>query len=101
MTKNKAPRLTKRERKSMDGKERPAPTVKRAGDAEQQHIHCIACGRHLDPYEFEATPPTATVLYCDHKSGFPSCTKCTTLSQSLLAEHDRTGQPVKPAQAWH
>lgn len=86
----------------MDGKDRPAPAVRRAGDAtEQQHIHCIACGRHLDPQEFESVPATATVLYCDHKSGFPSCTKCASLSKSLLEEHDRSGQPVKPAQAWH
>jgi hypothetical protein len=85
-------RLTRSEKKALKG------VVKPAAD---QHIHCIACGRHIDPPEFEGDAATAKVLYCEHGSGFPSCTACTAVSQELLAEHDRTNQPVKPAAAWH
>jgi hypothetical protein len=90
----KEKRLTKRERKALDGK---GPS---GGHAE--HIHCVGCGRHLDPHEFEGgATASATILRCQHGSSFPSCTGCVALSQSLLDEHDRTGQPVKPAAAWH
>jgi hypothetical protein len=86
-------RLTKRERKDLD---------KKNGAAQGgQHIHCIACGRHIEPREFAASPPTAHILACQHGSKFPSCTSCTTRSQALLDEHDRTGQAVKTAAAWH
>ena len=93
------PQLTKREKKAQAGGPRPS------GGAQQhnhgnQHIHCIACGRHIDPHEFEA-PATATVLTCDHGSNFPSCVKCTITSQALIAEHDRTNTPVKTAPAFH
>ena len=88
------PKLTKRERKAVAGPRPAAPAN------EHQHIHCIACGRHLDEADFDA-PATATLLTCDHKSTFPSCVRCMVKSQALLAEHDRTGKPVQTAPAFH
>ena len=87
-------KLTKRERKTDKG---AGPSGK---SSETQHIHCVACGRHIDPAEF-LEPPTATFVFCEHKSRFPSCTRCVARTKELLAEHDRTGQPVKMAGAWH
>lgn len=89
----KEKRLTKSEKKALKGVVRPA--------SEEQHIHCISCGRHLDAGEFDGASASAKVLYCQHGSGFPSCTNCAPMSQMLLDEHDRTGQAVKPAAAWH
>lgn len=86
-------RLTKKERKLLEGR-----TARPAGAA---HIHCIACGRHLDPGEFDRSPPTATYIVCLHRSSFPTCVSCHVQSQLLVATHDRTGQPVKSAAAWH
>jgi hypothetical protein len=91
------PKLTKRERKAL------APTRPMAAqthDHGHQHIHCIACGKHLDPADFEA-PATATSIVCDHGSSFPSCVKCMPQAMAAVKEHDRTNQPVKVAQAWH
>lgn len=85
---------TKRERKALNGVG-PTGTTR-----EPQHIHCVACGRHLDPAEFNQ-PATATRVQCDHKSQFASCVGCVAKTRELLAEHDRTGQPVKTANAWH
>jgi hypothetical protein len=85
-------RLTKRERKAAEG----------GGHAhDHQHIHCISCGRHIDPGEFSGSPPTAKIIACQHGSKFPTCAACVQNSQQLLDEHDRTGQPVKTAGAWH
>ncbi|MFO0676476.1 MAG: hypothetical protein U0169_08080 [Polyangiaceae bacterium] len=88
------PRLTKREKKAL------SPAKARPQAQGGGHIHCIACGRHIEPIEFEAQA-TATVLTCQHGSNFPSCVACTMTSQRLLDEHDRSGQPVKTASAWH
>ena len=88
--------LTKRERKELTGGPRTSGAPVKGG----QHIHCVACGRHLDPSEFN-TPKTATMLRCQHGSTFPSCVACESQSVSLLAEHDRTGQAVRTANAWH
>lgn len=88
-------RLTKREKKSADPNRKAGPHQK------NQHIHCIACGRHLDPSEFEGTPPMATSIVCDHGSHFPSCVGCMQQSQALVDAHDKSGQPVKTAAAWH
>ncbi len=85
-------RLTKRELKAQN----PGPS-----GHQNAHIHCIACGRHLDPKEFTAGPPTAEYLVCDHQSRFPACTDCETPARRLIAEHDRTGRPVQQAAAWH
>jgi hypothetical protein len=86
-------RLTKRERKAAD----PRP----AAQAGPRHIHCIACGRHLEPSEFSLAPATATMITCQHGSQFPSCVGCSVQSEMLVATHDRSGQPVKSAAAWH
>ncbi|WP_437632456.1 hypothetical protein [Sorangium sp. So ce854] len=87
-------RLTKRERKAL------APARPAAQQHAHQHIHCVACGKHLDAVEFGAQG-TATWIQCLHRSRFASCTVCVDISKRLLAEHDRTGQPVQSAQAWH
>lgn len=93
----KAPRLTKRERKATSAAQRPAANHTH----DHGHIHCIACGKHLDPSDFEPPVRSATVLTCQHGSQFPSCVTCTLTTQRILDEHDRTGQPVKAAGAWH
>jgi hypothetical protein len=89
----RAKTLTKRERKAL------AP-ARAATPQPAEHIHCIACGRHLDAAEFEA-PATAVTLRCDHGSRFPACARCEVQAKALLAEHDRTGQNVRAAAAWH
>lgn len=88
------PKLTKRERKALS----PARPI--AHSHEHQHIHCIACGKHLDEADFEA-PATATVITCDHGSNFPSCVMCMSQAMALVKEHDRTNQPVRISPAWH
>jgi hypothetical protein len=93
-TMKRAKVLTKRERKALQPA-RPQNTA-----PQSQHIHCIACGRHLDPREFNA-PQTARMLRCNHGSRFAACTDCETLAFALIAEHDRTGNEVKMANAWH
>jgi hypothetical protein len=99
------PRLTKRERKALEPpRPRPAPRAARGAGGHahgHEHIHCIACGRHLDPAELSAVPPTASMLTCQHGSRFASCTGCVEASQALIDEHDRLGQPVRAASAWH
>ena len=87
----KQKRLTKRERKATEA----------APSHDHQHIHCIACGRHIDGGEFSASPATAKIVACQHGSKFPACTACVPAAKQLLDEHDRTGQPVKTAGAWH
>lgn len=90
----RAKRLTKRERKTEKG---AGPS---GSPTETQHIHCVACGRHINPPEFNA-PATAVRVACEHKSQFASCVACVDRTKLLLAEHDRTGQPVKMTAAWH
>ncbi len=89
-------RLTKREKKALS----PRPAVPEQHH-HHQHIHCTACGTHLDLEMFSADPPTAAWLRCDHGSEFASCTGCADKTRELLAEHDRTGKPVEHAAAWH
>jgi hypothetical protein len=89
----RAKQLTKRERKALAP---PRP----GGVAAPQHIHCIACGRHIDASEFNA-PATAKMLRCNHGSTFPACVACEALAKARLAEHDRTGKGVEVAAAWH
>ena len=86
-------RLTKKERKEQSG-----------GVAHQHdagHIHCIACGRHIDPKEFAAVPATALVITCQHQSQFPSCANCEMTSRYLVEEHDKNNKPVNAAPAYH
>ena len=89
-------RLADKGRKSGATRGATAPAKR----AEPQHIHCVACGRHLDPAFFNA-PAKATVVRCAHGSTFAACNECATKAQLMLDEHDRSGQPVKPAAAWH
>ncbi|HLV22883.1 MAG TPA: hypothetical protein VKZ49_18470 [Polyangiaceae bacterium] len=87
-------KLTKRERKALNPRPAaPAPS--------SSHIHCVACGRHLDPREFSESPVSASYVTCDHGSRFPCCVGCLMKAEALVAEHDRTNQPVRVAQAWH
>jgi len=87
-------RLTRRERKA-------AETTGEVQQGHAAHIHCVACGRHIDPAEFTRTPTSARYLRCQHGSRYASCTGCVTQAMGLLSEHDRTGQPVQVADAWH
>jgi hypothetical protein len=90
-------RLTKRERKALN----PSQAASAPHDHDQeQHIHCVACGRHLNIEEFE-DPATAKLIRCNHGSEFPSCVACEANSRVLIEAHDRSGQPVKTASAWH
>lgn len=91
--KKKTPkRLTKRQRKALEGK----------GTTHQSaHIHCVACGRHIHQPEFTARPSTARWMRCQHGTVYPSCAGCVDRSKQLLAEHDRSGRPVQAAAAWH
>jgi len=94
-------RLTKRERKALAPPRPDPPAVPRPiGKGENEHIHCIACGRHLDPTEFDA-PERSQWIRCAHGGAFAACTGCAPQAQSLLDEHDKSGQPVKAASAWH
>lgn len=92
------PKLTKREKKAAAGGPRPAAAPKH--DHGHQHIHCIACGKHLDAADFEP-PATAATITCDHGSTFPTCVKCMPQAMALVKEHDRTNTPVKTAAAFH
>ncbi|HMJ13720.1 MAG TPA: hypothetical protein VK524_20020, partial [Polyangiaceae bacterium] len=86
-------RLTKRERKAID----PGPKPQ----ANNEHIHCVACGRHLDAQEFSSIPASATYVTCEHGSRFPSCTSCLMETEKRVAQHDRTGQAINTTPAWH
>lgn len=88
-------RLTKREKRDLD------PTRPERAARNHAHIHCIACGRHIEPSEFGTFPPKSVYLTCDHKHDFPACADCQVTARYLVAEHERTGNPVQAAQAWH
>jgi len=87
-------RLTKREKKELS----PKPHTHAH---EAQHIHCVACGRHLEPESFEAEPPGSIFIRCQHGSDFPACASCEVEAKFRIDEHDRTGKPVSTARAWH
>ncbi len=93
----KVKRLTKRERKAQDRAQAPAQN----SPHQHGHIHCIVCGRHMNPEEFSGLLPTGRIITCDHGSQFAACAKCELRGREIVAEHDRTGQPVQTAQAWH
>ncbi len=90
--------MTKKEKKALQGGPRPA-TADAGGH--HHHIHCTGCGAHLDDEQFEGADPEAVWLNCDHGSTFASCAVCADKTRELLAEHDRTGEPVKSASLWH
>jgi hypothetical protein len=96
MAKKTPKRLTKRERKALEGKGNT-----RSVEHGHEHIHCVACGKHLDGMQFTARPATAQWLTCQHGSRFAACTGCVAEGQRRLDEHDRTGQSVNAAAAWH
>lgn len=91
-------RLTKKERKAQTGS--PALAGQAHNHAHHGHIHCVACGKHLDPEMF-GEPDGAEFLRCEHGSDFAACVGCRDKATALIAEHDRTNQPVKTAAAWH
>jgi NAD-dependent SIR2 family protein deacetylase len=97
-------RTTKKERKAaagggaVQGLHRSAPNA--GQQHEHAHIHCIACGKHLEPDDFgEANG--ATFYRCQHGSDFPHCVECAARAKQLVDEHDRTGRPVQKVAAVH
>lgn len=91
-------RLTKREQKAQ--KAATSGVGHQHHHHDEQHIHCISCGRHLDIQEFDE-PARARFIRCNHGTEFPTCVGCEAQSRTLLEAHDRSGQPVKTAAAWH
>lgn len=98
MSHKREKRLTRRERKDVQA---AAPASHAGHDHDAQHIHCIACGRHLDAHEFDGEDRTALAIRCRHGSLYPCCKPCLDLAKLLVSEHDRTNTPVTPAAAWH
>lgn len=94
-------RVTKKERKALDRAAGNVPA--RAASAQghdHTHIHCVACGKHLDPGSFgEAGGPE--FYRCQHGSDFAHCAEHASQAKALVDEHDRTGKPVQQAAAWH
>lgn len=66
----------------------------------QTHIHCIACGKHLEPSTF-GEPGGPEFYRCQHGSDFAHCAEHAALAKQLVDEHDRTGKPVQTTPAWH
>jgi hypothetical protein len=91
-------RLTKREQKALKAAANPGA---HAHQHQEAHIHCVACGRHLDPTEFQGPNPLAAQVRCAHGKEWAACAGCTARAREILAVHDRTGQAVQTAQAWH
>jgi hypothetical protein len=89
-------RLTKKERKALS----PAAAPSAQAGGHHGHIHCIACGKHLDPDTF-GEPGGAAFLRCEHGADFPHCSACRDQAKALVEEHDRTNKPVRKAAAWH
>ncbi len=107
---NRDKKMTKREKRAL-APPRPAPIPKpkppaatapssRSQSQEPAHIHCVACGRHIEPKELKA-PASALIIQCEHKSQFAACVQCLAKATELLEAHDRSGQPVQAARAWH
>ncbi|MBI5513188.1 MAG: hypothetical protein HY909_05430 [Deltaproteobacteria bacterium] len=113
----KAPRLTKKERQERFGKgpsgtprtaaaEAPSTREALATMKDGDHLHCIACGKHLDTVGearsrkggFDALWAT---VRCAHGSPFFACLGCVTDARRRLDEHDRSGASVKVASPWH
>ena len=88
-------KLTKRERKAQEAAAAAASGVTK----EDPHIHCIQCGRHIDPGEMVSG--NANWLRCQHGTKYASCHGCIEGAMQRLREHDRTGEQVKIAPAWH
>lgn len=93
-------RLTKKERKAQGPAQVQPGGAAGQGHQHHGHIHCIACGKHLEPESF-GEPGGSEFIRCEHGSDFPSCLSCHDKSQALIVEHDKTNKPVKKAAAWH
>lgn len=118
----RSPRLTKKERKAIHGPVRNLGAERAANLRSLQslpggagprgnagdHLHCVACGKHLDTLgEARARAASGDVsklwasLQCEHGSTFYACLACVPRAKQLLAEHDREGKAVDAAPAWH
>jgi len=86
-------KLTKRERKALQEGNRPSQNA--------PHIHCVHCGRHIDPGEFTKSPISANFIKCAHGTKYACCSGCIEGARARLDEHDRSGNAVKIAPAWH
>jgi hypothetical protein len=93
-------RLTKKERKAQAPASAAGVGAGGAGQQHHGHIHCIACGKHLDADMFGESDG-AEFLRCEHGADFPHCVGCRDKAKAMVEEHDRTGTPVKKAAAWH
>jgi hypothetical protein len=94
-------RVTKKERKALDrASGNVAARPAQGHQHEHTHIHCIACGKHLDPTSF-GEPGGPEFYRCQHGSDFPHCAEHSREAKGLVDEHDRTGKPVQQASAWH
>jgi len=97
-------RTTKKERKAAAGGPVQGGLRTAAPNAghqhEHAHIHCIACGKHLDPDDF-GEAQGATFYRCQHGSDFPHCVGCAARAKQLVDEHDRTGKAVQKVAAVH
>lgn len=113
-------RLTRKDRQALHGVGPQPPTTRATSFAaqgielepglnDQSHVHCVACGRHLDTVgELRARngaprpggTPWATVR-CAHGSVWQACAACVPQARVLLADHDRSGAQVRAAAAWH
>jgi hypothetical protein len=112
-------RLTRKEKQARNGTG-PQPPSRSAGYtwgsielepglADEAHVHCVACGRHLDTVgELRARRGALrpdgtpwTTVRCAHGSTFQACQACVPQARVLLADHDRTGGNVRAAAAWH
>ena len=113
-------RLTRRERQAVTGPgpagtPRPAPSTNLPSTAAIDpklspgtHLHCVACGKHLDTVgEARArggaglASPLWVQIRCGHGSAFYACMECVLPAKQLLDEHDRTGGPVRAAAPFH
>jgi hypothetical protein len=92
-------RITKKERKALERVPGNVP-AQAAGGHQHQHIHCVACGKHLDPGSF-GEPGGPEFYRCQHGSDFAHCAEHKEQAHALVDEHDRTGKAVQQAAAWH
>ena len=112
-------RLTRKEKQALHGvgPRPPATSTSFAAQGielepglnDQSHVHCVACGRHLDTVgELRARNGAMrpggtpwTTVRCAHGSTFQACEACVPQARVLLADHDRSGADVRAAAAWH
>jgi hypothetical protein len=91
-------KLTKREQKALKAAQSPGAHQ----HEHAEHIHCVACGRHIDPSEITGAPGALAVhVRCAHGGLWHACAGCVAPARELLAIHDRTGRPVQQAERWH